>query len=156
MDSDLKPAPDIIPSGSDKSDADDQKFEQEKKLDGEEKRKSDTTDKHQRRKTMPKSAQDMFNKKVNNMHVSGNVADSQQFIQNATIFQVPNLEDLIKLANDSTIATNESDKTYDLANPSDFGEYISKYKNNWHVTFAIILCVFDYIDLDDLKRSKKG
>ena len=45
-------------------------------------------------------------------------------------------------------------KIYDLTNPDDFASFGENYKASEHFAFAIVLCVFEHVELDDLHVLK--
>jgi len=45
-------------------------------------------------------------------------------------------------------------KTYDLTKPDDFASFGERYKASEHFAFAIILSVFEHVELDDLHALK--
>ena len=55
---------------------------------------------------------------------------------------------------DVTTNVRNVDKVYDLSIAEEFAEFGEKVKGGEHFAVAVILCVFEYVELDDLQDLK--
>jgi len=103
-----------------------------------------------------KSAEDMANEKrqqaksqvtVDN---STNVAGNQHIEYHYHTYVQPVMKEV---SAGGTFIDAET-KTYDLTTPDGFASFGEKYKASEHFAFAIILCVFEHVELDDLHVLK--
>jgi hypothetical protein len=88
------------------------------------------------------------------MSASGNVGNNQQFIQNAVFYAANSLEGF-NLREVRTEAKGTTDgKEYDLSKPEQFADFGMDFAASEQFAVAVVMCVFDYIELDDLQNLK--
>ena len=85
-------------------------------------------------------------------YIGNNQAKNLMIIENAVINGGMSLNDYnIK---DVTTNVRNVDKVYDLSIAEEFAEFGEKVKGGEHFAVAVILCVFEYVELDDLQDLK--
>ncbi|MCL2286578.1 MAG: hypothetical protein FWC32_09485 [Firmicutes bacterium] len=82
-----------------------------------------------------------------------NVSGNQQNIQNIHNYYGPH-HLMVREVMVNTAKTDAETKIYDLTNAENFAEFGEQYKAGELFAFAIILSVFDYVELDDLGNLK--
>jgi hypothetical protein len=103
-----------------------------------------------------KSADDMANEKrqqaknQTNVDNSTNVAGNQHVEYHYHTHVPP----LMKEVYASGYSSDDEIKSYDLTTPEGFASFGEKYKASEHFAFAIVLCVFEHVELDDLHVLK--
>lgn len=94
--------------------------------------------------------------KNNTSTANGNIAQNQQIIQNAVFYgNNANQTFGIQEVNQNFISlNNKSNKKYDLSDAAQFAKFGERYKSGEYFAVAIIVCVFEYVLLDDLQYLK--
>ena len=87
-----------------------------------------------------------------NMNASGNKADNIFIIQNAMIDGGISLGG--SAVREVLSSSGKANKEYDLSDAEQFVEFVETVKAGEHFALAIILCVFEYVELDDLQDLK--
>lgn len=87
-----------------------------------------------------------------NMNVSDNQAENLFTIQNAIINGGVSLSGYA--VREVLQNTGKVDKDYDLSDAKQFAEFGEAVKAGEHFAVAVILCVFEYVELDDLQELK--
>jgi len=87
------------------------------------------------------------------MSVSGNQAENQQFIQTA-IFYGSNHFGIHEVARSDLLSTDTAIKEYDLSNANECAAFGAEYGASEHFAYAVILSIFEYVELDDLQNLK--
>jgi len=92
---------------------------------------------------------------INNstIETSGSIMGNQNIIQTAYIYG-GNAFDIKEVTNKSIINENSEIKEYDLTKVEEFAAFGEKFKAGEHFAFAVMVCVFEYIELDDLQNLK--
>lgn len=107
-------------------------------------------------KDAPKTSADIEKEKKQfnsgNMHVNGNQADNLVTIQNAIINGGVSLGGYT--VREVLRNSGKVDKDYDLSDAEQFAEFGETVKAGEHFAIAVILCVFEYVELDDLQDLK--
>ena len=105
---------------------------------------------------MAKTADDVANEKrqqtknQTTFDSSTNIAGDQRIEYHSHTYVHPVMTEVLAKG---TLDDTET-KTYDLTNPDDFASFGEKYKASEHFAFAIVLCVFEHVELDDLHVLK--
>jgi hypothetical protein len=89
-----------------------------------------------------------------NMAASGNVGNNQQFIQNAVFYAANSLDDFHFREVHTETHSAAVGKEYDLSKPEQFAEFGSAFAASEQFAVAVVMCVFDYVELDDLQNLK--